>query len=101
MFAKVTQKVKISISIKDKFGNAAKVDGTPAWGLTDEALGTLAVEADGMSALLEPKGVVGALKVQVSCDADLGEGVKPILGELDVELLAGDAEVVELAAELQ
>lgn len=101
MFAKVTQKVKISISIKDKFSNPAKTDGAPAWSLTDEALGTLAVEADGMSAILEPKGPIGALKVQVKADADLGEGVKEILGELDVELLAGDAEVVELAAELQ
>lgn len=100
MFLKVTQKAKISLTIQDKFANPAKVDGIPSWSLTDESLGSLAVEADGMSATLEPKGPIGAFSVQVKCDADLGEGVKEILGELAVELAAGDAEVVKLAAEV-
>lgn len=101
MFLKVSQKAKISIAIKDKFGNAAKVDGVPAWALSDDSLGSIQVEADGMSGLFEPKGPIGSLKVQVKADADLGEGVKEILGELSLDLMAGDAEVVELSAEVQ
>ncbi len=100
MFLKVNQKAKISLAIKDKFGNAAQVDGKPAWALTDESLASLAVSEDGLSADLEPKGPIGSFSVQVSCDADLGEGVKEIIGSLPVDLSAGDAEVVELSAEI-
>lgn len=95
---KVSQKLPLSVSFKDKFGNDAKVDGKPEWALTDPALGSLSVSEDGMSAELQPAGQMGSCKVQVSADADLGEGVKTILGELDIDLLPGDAEVVQIAA---
>ncbi len=98
MFLKGNQALPLSIAIKDKFGNLAKVDGAPQWALTDAALGTLAVADDGMGAVFTPTGVVGLLKVQVTADADLGEGVKSILGELDIEVLAGEAVAVEIAA---
>jgi hypothetical protein len=98
MFLKVSDKLPLSIMIKDSFGNMAKVDGAPSWALTDSALATLQVSEDGMAATVIPGGTVGAFKVQVKVDADLGEGVKEILGELDIELLAGEAVVVEIAA---
>lgn len=98
MFLKVSEQLPLSIAIKDKFGNAAKVDGAPVWALTDPSLGTLTAADDGMSALFVPSGTVGAFKVQVSADADLGEGVKSIVGELDVELLPGEAVSVEISA---
>jgi hypothetical protein len=88
----------VSIEIKDKFNNAAKVDGLPQWAVTSPELCALKVSADGMSAMLKPVGVVGSFKVQVKADADLGEGVKEIMGELDIELLAGEAVVVGLSA---
>lgn len=98
MFLKVTQKLPVSIKIADKFGNPAVVDGAPKWAVTDEALASVEVAEDGMSAVVMPKGVIGACKVQVSADADLGEGVKAIIGELDVEFLAGEAAVVGIVA---
>lgn len=98
MFLKVSQKLPISLAIKDIKGNAAKVDGAPKWAVTNEALASLVVAEDGLSAVLSPVGPVGLLKVQVKADADLGEGVKEIVGELEIELVAGDAAVVELAA---
>ena len=98
MFLKVTQAVPVSLSITDKKGNAAKVDGAPQWAVTAPELATLAVSEDGMSAVVTPVGPIGAFKVQVKADADLGEGVKEIVGELDVELTAGDAEVIALSA---
>lgn len=100
MFLKVTEKAKISIKISDKFGNEAKVDGKPVWALSAE-LGTLEVAEDGLSAVFSPGPAVGALMVQVKADADLdATGVKEILGELALDLLAGEAEKVELAAEV-
>jgi hypothetical protein len=98
MFLKVSEALPLSIEVKDIFGNMAKVDGAPAWALTDSALGTLEVAEGGMSAVLKPAGLVGALKVQVSVDADLGEGVKTILGELEVQLLSGEAVSVVVSA---
>jgi hypothetical protein len=100
MFLPVDKKLKVSIAIKDKFNNLAKVDGMPQWALSSADLGALAVSEDGMSAEFQPVGAIGALKVQVKADADLGEGVKEILGELEIELLAGEAEIVALAAEV-
>lgn len=98
MFLKVSDQLPLSVELKDKFGNKALSDGKPSWAVTDEALASLEVAEDGMSAVLSPKGLVGALKVQVSADADLGEGIKPIIGELDIDLLPGEAVSVEIKA---
>lgn len=96
----VDKVLKLKIAPVDKFGNPAKVDGAPAWSLTDPALGALAVEADGLSAVFTPAGAIGALAVQVNADADLGEGVTTIMGELPVELLAGAAVAVNVSGEV-
>jgi hypothetical protein len=97
MFLKVTEQKSVLLRIKDNFGNSASVDGLPAWALTDPALADIEPAADGMSALLKPKGQLGSCKIQVKADADLGEGVREILGELDVEFLSGEAVVLELS----
>jgi len=98
MFLKITEALPLLIAVKDAQGNAAKVDGVPQWAVTDDALATLEVAADGFSALVKPKGPIGAFKVQVRADADLGEPVKEILGELDIDLVAGEAVKVEISA---
>ena len=98
MNLKVTQNLPVSIQIKDKFGNAAAVDGVPSWSSTDTSLCDIEAAQDGMSALVKPKGPLGSCGIQVSADADLGEGVKSILGELEVTFLPGDAETISVAA---
>lgn len=98
MNLKIDQSLPLSIQIKDAGGNAAQVDGAPAWSLTNPAMGELTVAEDGMSASLVPAGLLGAFKVQVSADADLGEGVETILGELDIVTIAGTAVLVEIGA---
>ena len=98
MFLKVTQSLPLSLKITDKHGNVAAVDGAPQWSLTDSTLATLDVSTDGMSAVVHPTGVIGVMKVQVSVDADLGEEVKPILGEIEIEMITGEAEVVAIVA---
>lgn len=98
MQLKVSNKLPLSIKLVDKFGNPAAVDGAPVWTLTNPALGSLVVAEGGLSAEFIPAGAVGSLVVQVSADADLGEGVKTIFGELPVDLLAGDAVSVVIEA---
>lgn len=97
MFLKINEKLPLSVSFADVQGNAAKVDGAPAWALSDASIGDLIVAADGMSAEFTPK-AIGACKVQVNADADLGQGVTSILGELDVDVLALEAVSVSIAA---
>ena len=98
MFLKATEKLPLSIDVKDAQGNVAVVDGAPAWALTDDTVGSLTVSADGLSAEFIPAGIVGSVQVQVSVDADLGVGVKSILGTLDVEVLSGEAVSVSIVA---
>jgi hypothetical protein len=96
MFQKVTENKKFAISITDRFGNPAKVDGDPQWALTDSAAADLVVEENGTVCTVIPKGPLVACKLQVSADADMGEGVKALLGEMDLEFVAGDAEVITI-----
>jgi hypothetical protein len=98
MMMKVNQSLPISIKPVDQFGNAAAVDGIPAWSLSDPAMGSIAVAQDGMSAQFTPAGQVGSVVVQVSADADLGAGIVSIMGSLQVDLLAGDAVAVQITA---
>ena len=98
MVTKVSQHQPLSIVAKDVFGNIATVDGAPAWSLSDPSLAILDIAADGMSAVLKPIGPVGSLIVQATADADMGAGVVPILASLPVDLIAGTAVSVEMAA---
>lgn len=99
MELKVSDKRNYAIVAKDKFGNVTSLDSKekPAWAVSDPALADLAIAEDGMSADVMPKGPVGNFLLQVSGDADLGDGVKPITGEASIELLPGEAVSIELA----
>lgn len=98
MFLKDSQNLPLSVQFKDQKGNAAPVDGAPQWSVSDPSLAVVEAAADGMSAVLKPVGPLGAFKVQVSADADLGQGQSAIIGELDVEIVGGDAVSVQIAA---
>jgi hypothetical protein len=98
MFLKVTQALPLAVAFTDAKGNPAKVEGAPAWAVTDASLASLVVAEDGMSATLTPMGPLGLCKVQVTADADLGAGVVNILGEMDIETIAGDAVAVNISA---
>lgn len=98
---KVTQNLPLILKPVDAKGNPALVDttnGVPTWGISDVSFAELEVAADGMSALLKPKGPLGQFQVLVTADADLGAGVKEILGAMDVETIAGEAVSVVIAA---
>lgn len=87
------------LAIKDAGGNAAHVqDDKVEWSVSDSSLGDLQIAPDFMSALFVPNGTVGSCQVQAMGDADLGEGVKSIMGFVDINVLSGEAVVMELSA---
>lgn len=91
---RATQNVDIAVDeITDKKGNPATIQD-PTWASSDESIVT--VVGSGLTATASAVGPLGTATVTLTGDADLGEGVKPITGTLDVEIVAGDAAVFNL-----
>lgn len=85
-----TQEVLVSVHPIDAKGYDAPVEGQPSWELSDDTVVQFVVNPDGLS------GEVTAIRPGVSqltfrADADLGEGITPVLGILDVTVVAGQA----------
>lgn len=94
------QKVGLAIQPVDGAGNPAKIDAAPVWdviGANPEIL-TVTASDDGLSAEVVTVGPLGTAQVRVVADADLGMGVKPITGILDVEVIASEAVAVVVNA---
>jgi hypothetical protein len=96
MVITATQQVVASIQPVDKKGNPARVDGAPVWA-GDDALLTVVPEADGLSATIIAKGPLGHAQVVVTADADLGEGIVPLTGVLEVDIVGGQAVSLSIA----
>jgi hypothetical protein len=92
------QKVTLSIQPVDAVGNPARVDGVPAWSCSDETVVTIDVAGDGLSCVATSVGPLGTAQVNVTADADLGDGVKSIAGTLDVEVMASEAVSLTIVA---
>lgn len=91
LILKDTQKFSAAVKYVDGKGNPAKVEGTPQWSVSDVNLLGVTPSDDGMSAEVVATGPLGSCQVSVTADADLGEGTKPIIGTLDVDIVAGEA----------
>jgi hypothetical protein len=89
-----SQKVPITVSAVDKKGNPASFDGVPAWSSSDEAILTLNVGPDGLSAEALAVGPLG--HAQVLCSA-VSAG-SPISGTLEIDVVSGAAVTLNLAA---
>lgn len=85
------QKVELSISPTSAAGNPAPVDGSPVWTSSDETVLTVTASEDGLSAVAVTTGKLGKAQVNVSADADMGEGVKTVTGVLEVEVRVSEA----------
>lgn len=83
--------VGVTISYVDAKGNPAKVEGVPVWSSSDPAVLAVVAAEDGMSATVTPVGPLGTAQIKVEADADLGEGVAPLITLGDVEVVAGTA----------
>lgn len=86
-----SQQVQLSVAFADKKGNPAKVDGAPAWSVSDPAILTVTAAPDGLSAVVAAVGPIGTAQVSLKADADLGAGVKEVIGTLDIGVVAGEA----------
>lgn len=92
------QKAKLSVKFVDAMGNDAPVEGLPNWSTSDASLVTVAPAADGLSADVVTVGPLGTAQVSVQADADLGEGVVPIAGVLDVQVIGSMAVAATISA---
>lgn len=92
---KIGEGVGANVTFKDSDGNVAPVDGKPTWAFDNDSVAELQVSEDGMSAFLKAKGV-GQGKLQVSADADMGEGIVTIIGEADLIVEPKQAMTVEI-----
>jgi len=100
---KDNQKVPLSISAVDAKGNAAPVqDGSVVFTSSDPALLTVGPDPDDagnqLKAVATAVGPLGAAQVTVTADADLGDGVTTLTGLVDVEIVAGQAVSLAVAA---
>jgi hypothetical protein len=84
------QKCNVSIQPVDVKGNPAAVDGGPLWSVSADGVVTLSPAADGLSCVISGL-APGSVQVNVTADADLGEGVRSITGTLDVTVIAAEA----------
>lgn len=104
MNLQIGENARVAVTaIKDAAGNAARVEGDVlVWSISgDQNVGSLEVAPDMMSALFVRSGAVGTCKVEVKGDADLGAGVKEIVGEVEIVCLGGEAVVFELSAQAE
>jgi hypothetical protein len=93
-----TQDAPIQAICKDAKGNPATVEGA-SFTSSDETIVALKPDpTDPMKTTLSAVGPLGAALVTFSADADLGAGVVPIIGTMDVVVNPGQATVVELQA---
>lgn len=92
-----TQQFTASIAPKDRKGRPAQVDGTPSWAVSDETIIQVVPAANGMSAIVVAQGP-GTANLNVNADADLGNGVEPLIGTMEVTVTPGKATVIEITA---
>jgi len=101
------QKTTLSIEPLDAKGKPALLDGAPVWAGSDDTVFTLVPASDGLSAVLSAvapnptdptTGAPIPARVVVTADADLGSGVTPLTGTLDVVVTGGQAVTLTINA---
>jgi hypothetical protein len=93
-----TQRKRVHFKVKNRRGGPAKFDGTPEWFSDNSDVLRLEPAADGMSCYVYAVGPLTESPVNVTmrADADLGAGVRPLLGTISFEITAGEAALIEL-----
>lgn len=92
---KIGESVSAAVAFKDVDGKVAAIDGMPVWALDNPSFVEMVVSEDGLSASFKAIDI-GDAKVQVSADADLGDGVVTIVGEASLMVLPKEAVTVEI-----
>ena len=94
----IDEKCLVTLAVTDRALNPASFDAPPAWEASSDNL-IVEPAVDGMSATVTSGDVVEeAVLLTVTGDGDLGDGVRPIIGTLQFNLTAGEAQFVTLTA---
>lgn len=101
IIARIDQSIKFAPGFLDAGGNAVtELGGVPQWNVSDANIATLEVAADGMSATLNPTGVLGTVQVSLVVDADPDADVEEINATAEVTFKAGKAVFVSLSSQV-
>lgn len=93
-----THKVPLSLKVEDIAGNPATLDGAAVWSVSDPDILTLEdISADGLTATAVAVGPPGTSQVNVTADADLGEGVRTLTALIDIEVRPSEAVALSIA----
>lgn len=84
------QKVSVTLTPVTDAGKPAKLDGAPAWTVLSGS-SMITVATDGLSAVLTSADDPGTTEIQVSADADLGEGVQEISATISLIVVHANA----------
>jgi len=89
------EKVQVTLAPTTAAGNPATLDGVPTWTVI-EGDSTLEVSEDGLSAFLVSGNADVNSKIEVTADADLGEGVISLTDVIDLAVVAAQASALGL-----
>lgn len=97
----VTQQVDLTIQPVDAHGNPAAVDGVPVWTSSEPDKVEVTSDLTGMFALARAVGPIttSPVQVNVTADADLGSGVRSLVGVLEISIVAGEAVSLGIVAD--
>jgi hypothetical protein len=94
----VTQECLLTVAFKDAKGNPAKVESGEWSSSNPDIIKVFPDTADLTKCIVAPVGPTGTGQVNVKADARFGPEVKEVIGVLDVEIVGGEATVVEISA---
>jgi hypothetical protein len=91
----VDDELVIEPEFQDAYGNPSSKVENVEYLVDNTDLGEVVREGD-VNGVLVPRGPLGTIKVTLRADADMGAGVTPVIGTLDVDLTGGAVKVVTL-----
>ena len=92
------QKVMVTLAPTIEAGNPAILDGIPTWTVV-QGDATLEVSEDGLSAFLVSGEAEVNSQIEVTADADLGEGVVTLTDIIDLAVVTAQASVLGLVVD--
>ena len=92
------QKVLVTLAPTTAAGNPAILDGAPVWTVVSGDA-TLEVSEDGLSAFLVSGAADVTSQIEVTADADLGEGVVTLTDVIDLAVVAAQASALGLVVD--
>lgn len=96
---KDTERFPLTANVLDVDGQPAVFDGPPSWSSSDPTIVSVTPDpTNPLSAMVSSVGPVGSATITMTGDADLGEGVTPIITTFDVQVSASDAASATLVA---